>query len=137
MLLCTYIGHISAPEQSSRCTCERCQAVSKCTIRTGSSIEGGADFIHRLLFDFHQYQNGIKADSVHATYLLHGTKSRPRPQQQQDGDVEMASSMPEQGQEEEPLSEDVPTTTLTIVSQENLECRWANTTLLFLFSWRE
>ena len=49
----------------------------------------------------------------------------------------MASSMPEQGQEEEPLSEDVPTTTLTIVSQENLECRWANTTLLFLFSWRE
>ncbi|KAI9901451.1 hypothetical protein N3K66_003268 [Trichothecium roseum] len=73
----------------------------------------------QLLFDFHQYQNGIKADSVHATYLLHGTKSRPHPQQ--DGDVEMASSMPEQGQEEEPLSEDVPTTTLTIVSQENLE----------------
>lgn len=64
-----------------------------------------------MLFDFHAYQNAQKANSVHATYLIHGTKAT-----QEDGDVEMASSAPEH----EPLSETVSTTALTLVREENL-----------------
>lgn len=64
-----------------------------------------------MLYDFHKYQNAQKANSVHATYLLFGTKAS-----QADGDVEMTSSMPEH----EPLSETVPTTALTLAREENL-----------------
>ena len=81
-----------------------------------------------MLYDFHQYQNGIEAGSIYATYLLCGRKSKPHPQQ--DGDVEMASSNPEQ----EPLSEDVPTTTISIVTQEDLESQHADHSTQYLAS---
>lgn len=68
----------------------------------------------RMLYDFHAYQNAQKANSVHATYLIHGTKAG-----QGDGDVEMASSAPDH----EPLSETVPTAALTLVREENLSCK--------------
>lgn len=66
---------------------------------------------YRMLYDFHNYQNQKKANSVHATYLIYGTKAA-----QEDADVEMASSMPEH----EPLSETVHTSTLTLAREENL-----------------
>jgi DNA polymerase delta subunit 3 len=68
-----------------------------------------------MLYDYHTYQNGIKAESIHATYVVYGTKTQDSTAE--DGDVEMGSSMPEH----EPLSETVPTTTLALVRQENLE----------------
>lgn len=70
-----------------------------------------------MLYDYHKYQNGLRADSVHATYLVFGTKTAE--DAQGDGDVEMASSMPEP----EALSEDAPTATLTIVAEEKLNGR--------------
>ena len=68
-----------------------------------------------MLYDFHKYQNEQRPGSIHATYLVYGSKTADKAQG--DGDVEMTSSMPEH----EPLSEEVPTTTLTIVAEEQLK----------------
>jgi DNA polymerase delta subunit 3 len=67
-----------------------------------------------MLYDFHRYQNKQRANSIHATYLVYGTMADSA---QENGDVEMTSSMPEH----EPLSETVPSTTLTLVAEENLQ----------------
>lgn len=68
----------------------------------------------RMLYDFHKYQNGQTPDSVHATYLVYGSKAAPL---QADGDVEMASSMPEQDGD----SDAVSTTTVTLVAEDKLQ----------------
>ncbi|KAM0348758.1 hypothetical protein ACHAPU_004197 [Fusarium lateritium] len=67
-----------------------------------------------MLYDFHNYQNAQKANSIHATYLVYGTKTPDG--QQSDGDVEMSSSMPE-----EPVSDEVPISTLTLAREEELK----------------
>lgn len=67
-----------------------------------------------MLYDFYKYQNALRAESVHATYLVSGSKSTAV---QPDGDVEMSSSMPEH----EPLSDTVPTMTITVVKEESLK----------------
>ncbi|EGU85194.1 hypothetical protein FOXB_04309 [Fusarium oxysporum f. sp. conglutinans Fo5176] len=59
------------------------------------------------------YQNAQKANSVHATYLIYGTKTPEK--DESDGDVEMSGSSPE-----EPLSDEVPTSTLTLAREEEL-----------------
>lgn len=69
----------------------------------------------RMLYDFHKYQNALRSDSVHATYLVYGTKTSDNAQA--DGDVEMTSSMPDN----DALSEDVATTTLTLAREEELK----------------
>ncbi|KAF5615939.1 DNA polymerase delta subunit 3 [Fusarium tjaetaba] len=66
-----------------------------------------------MLYDFHSYQNAQKANSVHATYLIYGTKTPEK--DGSDGDVEMSGSSPE-----EPLSDEVPTSTLTLAREEEL-----------------
>ncbi|KAF4952670.1 hypothetical protein FGADI_6560 [Fusarium gaditjirri] len=66
-----------------------------------------------MLYDFHSYQNTQKANSVHATYLIYGTKTPEK--DESDGDVEMSGSSPE-----EPLSDEVPTSTLTLAREEEL-----------------
>ncbi|KAL2206704.1 hypothetical protein CC79DRAFT_906127 [Sarocladium strictum] len=68
-----------------------------------------------MLFDFLQYQNGIKENSIHATYLLYGQKKEQ--EAQTDGDVEMGSSQPEH----DAGSESVTTETLTLVAEESLK----------------
>ncbi|KAF7560234.1 hypothetical protein G7046_g3904 [Stylonectria norvegica] len=68
----------------------------------------------QMLYDFHKYQNALRTDSVYATYLIYGTKTSTN--SQADGDVEMASSMPEHGT----FSDEVPTMTLTLTREENL-----------------
>ncbi|KAM0325273.1 hypothetical protein ACHAPQ_008047 [Fusarium lateritium] len=67
-----------------------------------------------MLYDFHNYQNAQKSNSVHATYLVYGTRTPES--QQSDGDVEMSSSMPE-----EPLSDEAPISTLTLAREEELK----------------
>lgn len=68
-----------------------------------------------MLYDFHKYQNALRSDSVHATYLVYGTKTSDNAQA--DGDVEMTSSMPDN----DALSEDVAATTLTLAREEELK----------------
>jgi DNA polymerase delta subunit 3 len=67
-----------------------------------------------MLYDFHKYQNASRANSVYATYLVYGIRSSDN--QESDGDVEMASSAPEN----EAFSETVPVTTLTLAREEEL-----------------
>lgn len=71
-----------------------------------------------MLYDFHSWQNGKKAGTVHATYLIYGTKQNAQVNghSQQDGDVEMTSSPPESA----PQAEEVPLVTLSLVAEENL-----------------
>ncbi|KAF4976427.1 hypothetical protein FZEAL_6907 [Fusarium zealandicum] len=68
-----------------------------------------------MLYDYHKHQNALQANSIHATYLVYGTKNAENAQS--DGDVEMTSSMPEQ----EALSDEVPITTLTLTREEELK----------------
>ncbi|KAM0273570.1 hypothetical protein ACHAQH_008268 [Verticillium albo-atrum] len=67
-----------------------------------------------MLYEFHRWQNATSPGKVHATYLIYGTKSAGV---QEDGDHEMTSSPPEL----EPMGDEVPTQTLTIVTEERLK----------------
>jgi len=86
-----------------------------------------------MLYDFHRTQNARKPGSLHATYLLAGTR-RPEAQpssnghtsaSQPDEDVPMSdisflnSSMPDQDGHAEGAS--IPVTTITLVKEEELE----------------
>lgn len=70
-----------------------------------------------MLYDYHSYQNAQKPDSIHATYLVYGIKRNEKASE--DGDVEMSSPVPEH----DPTSEEVPSTTLSLVREENLKGR--------------
>ncbi|KAL7951116.1 DNA polymerase subunit Cdc27 [Trichoderma barbatum] len=67
------------------------------------------------LYEFYQSQNASKANSIHATYLIYGSKTEDR--QPESGDTDMDGSAPEP----EPLSDYAPTKTVTIVAEENLK----------------
>lgn len=71
-----------------------------------------------MLYDFHSWQIGKKAGTVHATYMIYGTKQKARANghSQQGEDVEMASSPPESA----PQAEEVSLVTLSLVAEENL-----------------
>lgn len=69
----------------------------------------------RMLYDYHEYQNAQKPQSVHATYLVYGKKNVQEPVAE--ADVEMSSSLPE----EDVLSEEVPTAILTLAREEQLK----------------
>jgi hypothetical protein len=75
-------------------------------------------YLLRMLYEFHKSQNELKPGTIHATYLIYGVKrsAETLSHTQDNGDVEMTSSMPEV---EEP-SEHVPVYTLTLASEEGL-----------------
>jgi DNA polymerase delta subunit 3 len=93
----------------------------------------------RMLYDFHKSQNAKKPNSVHATYLLTGTarteptESARKTQTQEDEDSIMQSSpfpssYPEpepplefEDEDVEPVEENIPTTIVTLVREEDLE----------------
>ncbi|CEI62899.1 hypothetical protein FVEN_g531 [Fusarium venenatum] len=72
------------------------------------TLEVHVNTAKEMLYDFHKYQNAQKANSVHATYLVYGTKNLDN----EDSDVEMSSSIPEQ--------EETPVSTLTLAREEEL-----------------
>ena len=71
--------------------------------------------VYRMLWDFHKWRNDQRPGTVHATYLVYGTRKQAR---EQDGDVEMTDSPPENGH---PFSDNVPARTLTLVKEETLQ----------------
>jgi DNA polymerase delta subunit 3 len=83
-----------------------------------------------MLFDFHQKQNAKKPGSVHATYLITGTRTPPKPQRQakadtQDGeDAVMQSSPPipnsSAPQAPEDDTEPTPVRSVLLVKEEHL-----------------
>jgi len=88
---------------------------------------------YRMLYEFHRSQNGRKPGSIHATYLLCGTRKFEAPSitngngniKNGDGDVPMSdisflsSSMP--GQDVETEMETIPVTTVILAKEEDLE----------------
>ncbi|KAI1172676.1 DNA polymerase subunit Cdc27 [Nemania sp. FL0916] len=70
-----------------------------------------------MLYEFHKWQNDKRPDTLHATYIVYGTKGRSI---QQDGDIEMTGSQESQDMDA-PFSDLVPTYTLSLVAQEQLE----------------
>ena len=74
-----------------------------------------------MLYDFHQSENSKKPGTVHATYLVYGTKNdkKSQPRTGDDGDVEMASSLPET----DSIADIVATYSLSLVPEEQLKGR--------------
>lgn len=70
-----------------------------------------------MLYDFHKYQNDRRPGTVHATYLIYGTKKAAEQQNGADGDIEMTSSMPET----ESLGETVSVFSLSLVAEDILK----------------
>src|SRR4051812_29415234 len=84
-----------------------------------------------MLFDFHQKQNAKKPGSVHATYLITGTRLPPKSQQpnhaesQDSEDAVMQSSPPipnsSAPQDTEDDIEPTPIRSILIVKEEHLQ----------------
>jgi DNA polymerase delta subunit 3 len=77
-----------------------------------------------MLFEFHRQQNVRKPGSVHATYLVAGTKRKQASKSingntAKDGEDEYMQSSPVTNLEEVP--EDIPVLSITLVREENLE----------------
>ncbi|KAI1634089.1 DNA polymerase subunit Cdc27 [Biscogniauxia mediterranea] len=70
-----------------------------------------------MLYDFHKWQNDKRPNSLHATYMIYGTKKQI---DEQDGDVEMTNSQDSDGLHV-PLSDEVPILTLSLVKEEQLQ----------------
>ncbi|RYP53326.1 hypothetical protein DL768_001683 [Monosporascus sp. mg162] len=70
-----------------------------------------------MLYEFHKRQNDKKPGSLHATYLVYGTM---RKVDQRDGDVEMTDSQTSED-DHIPFSDEVPTQTLSLVKEEQLQ----------------
>jgi DNA polymerase delta subunit 3 len=72
-----------------------------------------------MLYEFHRTQNGKHPGSVHAAYLVYGTKKEAEapPKVGVDGDIEMTSSLPEP----EPAEEVIPVHTLSLVQESRLK----------------
>jgi len=75
----------------------------------------------QMLYDFHKWQHGKRPGSVHATYLIYGTKKdehgASQQQASQDDDVDMMSSMPEPEEEDDVI----PVHTLSLVPEHELK----------------
>lgn len=73
------------------------------------------------MFDFHTAQNAKKAGSLHATYLLYGTKTGDGTSLQNGGSAEEDIDMEDDLLPDYLQSDKVATTTITLVAEENLE----------------
>ncbi|KAI1340281.1 DNA polymerase subunit Cdc27 [Xylariaceae sp. FL0016] len=70
-----------------------------------------------MLYEFHRVQNAKRPGTLHATYLVYGTK---RKVEQHDGDVEMTDSQ-KSDEFQVSFSDEVPTYTLSLVREEALQ----------------
>jgi len=97
----------------------------------------------RILYEFHTHENGKKPNSVHATYLLAGTKKihecpastngnvngtdvddEPIPSSPPPFTSSMLQSSQQEGDDQQSQSETVPVKTITLVREESLEGVW-------------
>ena len=97
----------------------------------------------RILYEFHAHENGKKPNSVHATYLLAGTKKiheyhaatngnvnsadvddEPMPSSPPPFTSSMLQSSQQEGDDQRSQNEIVPITTITLVREESLEGGW-------------
>jgi DNA polymerase delta subunit 3 len=81
-----------------------------------------------MLFEFHRQQNVKKPGTVHATYLVAGTKCKTptttNGNAAKDGEDEYMQSSPFRSSpvpNSEEVPEDIPVLSITLVREENLE----------------
>ncbi|KAK8104914.1 hypothetical protein PG999_008273 [Apiospora kogelbergensis] len=87
------------------------------TYRTLSrSLKIHVNLAKELLYDFHKSQNAKEPGTVHATYLVYGT--RKSPDAHDDDDVEMTDSVSDH---DVSIFQAVPTQTLALIREEALE----------------
>jgi hypothetical protein len=86
---------------------------------------GLAAYAHlRMLFEFHRQQNGKKPGSVHATYLIAGSKPRPQVLLRKDGEDEYMHSSPLRSSpvpHPEDSAENIRTMSITLAQEEDLD----------------
>jgi DNA polymerase delta subunit 3 len=83
-----------------------------------------------MLYGFHKWQNDKRPGTLHATYIVYGTQRKAT---EQDDDVEMTDSMSDSGIA---FSDDVPTCTLTLVREEQLQGEYSIDTCIFHKTYR-
>lgn len=89
----------------------------KVTYRTLSrSLKIHVNLAKELLYDFHKSQNAKEPGTVHATYLVYGT--RKSPDAHDDDDVEMTDSVSDH---DVSIFQAVPTQTLALIREEALQ----------------
>lgn len=71
-----------------------------------------------MLYEFHKWQNDKRPGSLHATYLVYGTRKKVEKAEEQDGDVEMTDSHSEMRMT---FSDEVPTYTLSLIREAQLQ----------------
>lgn len=85
---------------------------------------------NRMLFDFHRQQNAKKPGSLHATYLLSGTKRKAEPiptngNAKKDGEDDFMQSSPFMNssvpQPEESSTGETSVLSITLVREEDLD----------------
>ncbi|KAJ9134547.1 DNA polymerase delta subunit 3 [Coniochaeta hoffmannii] len=85
------------------------------------ALEVHVNTAKQMLYDFHKWQNSKRPGSVHATYLVYGTKkdelANSQPQRSQDEDVDMMSSAPDPEEDDDV----VPVKTLSLVAENELQ----------------
>ncbi|RFU26597.1 hypothetical protein B7463_g9733, partial [Scytalidium lignicola] len=79
----------------------------------------------QMLYDFHRVQNGKKPGTIHATYLISGTKKKEEitnGQHLKDGEDEHMQSSPFMSSlpQQEDTTEDIPVMTISLVREEDL-----------------
>ncbi|KAI0889525.1 DNA polymerase subunit Cdc27 [Annulohypoxylon maeteangense] len=72
-----------------------------------------------MLYEFHKWQNDKRPGSLHATYLVYGSKKLEKAEEQ-DGDVKMTDSQNSEVPHV-PFLDDTPTYTLSLVKEEQLQ----------------
>ena len=84
--------------------------------------------LHRMLYEFHRTQNGKKPGTVHATYLISGTKPAEEPQSiptiKKDGEDEYMQSSPFMNSSMPQIDEGTGASsvlTITLTREEDLE----------------
>ncbi|KAI4867991.1 DNA polymerase subunit Cdc27 [Hypoxylon rubiginosum] len=82
------------------------------------ALNAHANAAKEMLYEFHKWQNDKRPGSLHATYLVYGTRKKVEKAEEQDGDVEMTDSHSEMRMT---FSDEVPTYTLSLIREAQLQ----------------
>jgi hypothetical protein len=118
-------GHLQASQPGSKRPCQYSEGVSYAFSNRSSGFLKHS----RMLYEFHRQQNGKKPDTIHATYLLSGTKRKeesiPRNGEvKKDGEDDYMQSSPFVGSSMPQLDEgtgESSVLSITLVKEEDLD----------------
>ncbi|PGH02456.1 DNA polymerase delta subunit 3 [Blastomyces parvus] len=107
------------------------------------ALKAHSNLAKQMLYEFHRVENSKKKESVHATYLITGTQAPAQQhalnQRIKDGEDEIMQSSPFMSSqvaqpENNDENDDIPTTTITLVREEDLsEAKSLHKTIFSIF----